>query len=337
MISEEKTMVPAVNLISLRRISLLSLAVLIVAAIATSGMIGVTSAQPAPAHSSVGLSAGYSNVGVIATQDGVLEAYSDETLSSSADIDGDTLDDVTEARLGTSLLAVDTDGDGLDDGRELQAGTDPLVADTDSDGLTDGTEVLSVGTDPLAADTDGDLLGDVWELNWGSDPTNWLSPITIPGILVGFVLGALLSGGIVLGWTRIDPLLVSPLEAFPLVGGRRSVSVTEGRGTDSIRGDEPSSSKDESGTGDISADGPAVTDEDLLPDDVRVQELLKRDNGRMRQSTIVEVTEWSKSKVSRLLSRMAEEGKVIKIPLGRENLVCMPGHEPAIARRSFAG
>jgi predicted transcriptional regulator len=60
----------------------------------------------------------------------------------------------------------------------------------------------------------------------------------------------------------------------------------------------------------------------------RVERLLDEHGGRMRQADIVEALEWSKSKVSRVVSSMAEEGRVRKIRLGRENLIVLPGREP---------
>ena len=44
----------------------------------------------------------------------------------------------------------------------------------------------------------------------------------------------------------------------------------------------------------------------------------------MKQATIVDETDWSDAKVSQLLSAMAEEGRVDKLRLGRENLISLP-------------
>ena len=73
---------------------------------------------------------------------------------------------------------------------------------------------------------------------------------------------------------------------------------------------------------------PAVADEELLADDDRVRRLLEANGGRMRQVSIVEETDWSKSKVSMLLSEMESEGQVSKLRIGRENIVSLAGHEP---------
>jgi hypothetical protein len=66
----------------------------------------------------------------------------------------------------------------------------------------------------------------------------------------------------------------------------------------------------------------------LFRDEDRVARLLDEAGGSVRQQVIVRETGWSKSKVSRLLSKMEEEGRVTKIAVGRENVVSLPGREP---------
>ncbi|WP_440989240.1 helix-turn-helix transcriptional regulator [Haloarchaeobius baliensis] len=73
---------------------------------------------------------------------------------------------------------------------------------------------------------------------------------------------------------------------------------------------------------------PSVPDEELLTDEDRVVELLTENGGRMRQSNIVDETDWSKSKVSMLLSDMEDDGSISKLRVGRENIVSLAGHEP---------
>jgi len=77
---------------------------------------------------------------------------------------------------------------------------------------------------------------------------------------------------------------------------------------------------------------PAVSDEELLTDEARVKKLLVENGGRMKQVNIVEETGWSKSKVSMLLSDMAEEGDISKLRVGRENIISLDGYEPDAAR-----
>ncbi|QLG29303.1 hypothetical protein HUG10_17980 [Halorarum halophilum] len=66
---------------------------------------------------------------------------------------------------------------------------------------------------------------------------------------------------------------------------------------------------------------------ELLSDEERVERLLDRNGGRMRQADIVKETGWSDAKVSQLLSTMAEDGEVEKLRLGRENLISLPDEE----------
>ena len=65
-----------------------------------------------------------------------------------------------------------------------------------------------------------------------------------------------------------------------------------------------------------------------------VIELLEQNDGRMKQSAIVDAVDWSKAKVSRLLADLEADGDVVKIRLGRENLICRPGQEPTASRTS---
>ena len=79
----------------------------------------------------------------------------------------------------------------------------------------------------------------------------------------------------------------------------------------------------------------AETDhEEFLTDQERVQQLLQENGGRMKQSNIVDSVDWSKAKVSRLLADLEADDQVTKLRLGRENLVCLPGHEPTASKSS---
>ncbi|XGI83456.1 helix-turn-helix transcriptional regulator [Halorutilales archaeon Cl-col2-1] len=62
-------------------------------------------------------------------------------------------------------------------------------------------------------------------------------------------------------------------------------------------------------------------DEELLTDEDRVVRLLRQNDGRMKQASIVEETGWSKSKASMVLSDMEDEGRISKLRLGRENVI----------------
>lgn len=67
-----------------------------------------------------------------------------------------------------------------------------------------------------------------------------------------------------------------------------------------------------------------AVDDELLSDEERVLRLLRAEGGRMKQVDIVEETDWSNAKVSQLLSSMAEDGRIEKLRIGRENLISLP-------------
>jgi len=89
------------------------------------------------------------------------------------------------------------------------------------------------------------------------------------------------------------------------------------------------------GEGEDVAPAPAVSEDELRSDEERVVELLEDHGGRMKQVDIVDGTEWSKSKVSMLLSEMEDDGVISKLRVGRENIVSLAGHEPDAAGSPF--
>lgn len=64
----------------------------------------------------------------------------------------------------------------------------------------------------------------------------------------------------------------------------------------------------------------------------RVRALLRREDGRLRQQTIIERTGWSAAQASRWLSHLEDAGEIERVSLGAEKLVCLPGNVPDIAR-----
>ncbi|WP_058367115.1 helix-turn-helix transcriptional regulator [Haloparvum sedimenti] len=94
--------------------------------------------------------------------------------------------------------------------------------------------------------------------------------------------------------------------------GDRGAGADGGAGVDSGAG---------AGDGGSSSTETAGAETELLSDEDRVRNVLADNDGRLKQSTIVEELGWSKSKTSRVLSRMAEEGTVEKLRLGRENVI----------------
>lgn len=119
----------------------------------------------------------------------------------------------------------------------------------------------------------------------------------------------------------------------PDAGGEPSTPGTTGD-TGPARNVEPSVES--------TADAEVVTDEGRTrpvekgkTDTEEVVEILEANDGRMRQAAIVETTDWSKSKVSMVLSEMEEDGEVSKLRVGRENIVSLQGNEPEAAGSPF--
>ncbi|MDJ1434620.1 membrane-associated protein/domain-like protein [Halostagnicola sp. A-GB9-2] len=77
---------------------------------------------------------------------------------------------------------------------------------------------------------------------------------------------------------------------------------------------------------------PPAERQEFKTDREKVCELVDENGGRMKQSEIVNSVEWSKAKVSRLLAELEDDEEITKLRLGRENLVCLPGHEPTASK-----
>ena len=249
---------------------------------------------------------------------------SGETNPTDGDSDDDSLTDGEEVnRYDTDPTDPDTDGDGLTDGEEVnQYKTDPLNPDTDGDGLTDGEEINQYDTDPRSSDTDGDGVNDSEEITAGTDPGTRgettvfgvsLSDLAVGGGLIA--AAALAVGGI---WYR-----------------RRKQTPDADDGTPGAA--DPGDGGDEPPAGGIPDEATPTGDDQPTPmtNEDRVRQMLSESGGRLKQSDIVERTEWSKSKVSRLLSKMESDGEIRKISIGRENLIARPGDEPESARSPF--
>ena len=73
--------------------------------------------------------------------------------------------------------------------------------------------------------------------------------------------------------------------------------------------------------GDTAADDLTRTDGD------RVVECLAANGGQMKQAAIADELDWSASKTSRTLSELADDGRIEKLRLGRENVISLPDEE----------
>lgn len=136
---------------------------------------------------------------------------------------------------------------------------------------------------------------------------SWLEIVAGIGLLVA---------GLVVAWRRglLDSLAGKP-ETDPESDGRVST------GSDGQAGARRTHAPEAGGADTAAADPGPVTDED------RVREVLLANGGRCKQSRIVEELDWSKSKTSRVLSRMAEDDRIEKLRIGRENVIELPGEE----------
>jgi hypothetical protein len=231
-------------------------------------------------------------------------------LRKQGDFDSDGLTNTREVEEGYNLSNFDMDSDGLPDGAEVnQYDTEPQNADSDGDGIPDGVEIQGT-TSASAADTDGDGLGDSAESTLRTDPTNPWTPVW----LAAFVL--LIIGVVVFGAIRLRRRWRGRF------GGPASAP-DDGGGAD--------------GTGNATDETPEATANadpapEPLTDEDRVLALLRDHGGRMKQSKIVDETEWSKAKVSRLLSTMNDEETINKLSIGRENIISLDGHGPEAAQ-----
>ncbi|WP_324758464.1 DUF7343 domain-containing protein [Haloarcula sp. GH36] len=113
--------------------------------------------------------------------------------------------------------------------------------------------------------------------------------------------------------------------------GGRGATVTDGADGS---GAAPTDSEP-TGTDQPDPQEPAVPDEELLSDNDRVLRLLRENGGRMKQVDIVDETDWSKSKVSMLLSDMEADDEISKLRVGRENIISIAGEEPDAAGSPF--
>lgn len=66
--------------------------------------------------------------------------------------------------------------------------------------------------------------------------------------------------------------------------------------------------------------------EEVLTDEERVIRLVESAGGRVKQKQINEETGWSSAKVSKLTSKLEDEGRIEKLRMGRENILELSGH-----------
>jgi hypothetical protein len=151
-----------------------------------------------------------------------------------------------------------------------------------------------------------------------------LSPLTV-GLGLGFLAAVVLLAALIVQrrggsdpWRREggEPGGVTPVASGPEREGRNEPA---GSTADPEAGSEPAGTDGDDPFGGV--------DPELLSDEERVVRLLEANDGRMKQADIVVETDWSNAKVSQLLSSMAEEGRIEKLRIGRENLITLVERE----------
>lgn len=227
--------------------------------------------------------------------------------------------------LGLAAPAVD-DGIGGGVGSAVRAPEGPQpsaansqTADTDDDGLTDRREIR-LGTDPTDPDTDGDFVGDSTEIAIGTNPKNPLTTILL------FVVISVTSIAIVVKLGR----------RWSDDEGSSGPARRPGSSPDADDGPEADSrsARPERQAGEAS-ESSAETERRFMTDEEQVLKHLQENGGKLPQKELTERTDWSKSKVSRLLSRMEDSGDIEKICVGRENLVALDDAVPDGAKSAL--
>jgi hypothetical protein len=175
----------------------------------------------------------------------------------------------------------------------------------DSDGGGDGSD----------GGTDGDGETDPGTEDPGPQSIVWLIVVTV---LIGGAVAAYVfvrrddDGAVIPGGETEEPT---------------PENVADSTGTDDDRqtvGSAVDGDADEAGATGQTEDGEET---ELLSDEERVERLLDRNGGRMKQATIVKETGWSNAKVSQLLSAMDDDGQIDKLRIGRENLISFPDED----------
>jgi uncharacterized membrane protein len=76
---------------------------------------------------------------------------------------------------------------------------------------------------------------------------------------------------------------------------------------------------------------------DRDPDETRVLALLVRNGGQLGQKEIQLETEWSRSKVSQVVTALVADGDLGRAQIGRRNVLYLPGLTAEAALRARSG
>ena len=179
--------------------------------------------------------------------------------------------------------------DGVGGGGLLIARNDTLVISGPA-----GYTATDVGPTPTTRDN-GTLSWRGRQDFGPGDPTVRYEPSTTPTGDSGLTAG-------------VRPALVGALGLVAAVGGFLLYRRRNGAGTAPDAGDD----------GETTA---------VLTDGDRVVELVTENGGQVKQAAIADELDWSASKTSRVLSRLADDGRIEKLRLGRENVISLPDEE----------
>jgi hypothetical protein len=141
------------------------------------------------------------------------------------------------------------------------------------------------------------------------------------------------TGGLVHAWGRLRAVVSATAAGLATAVGdhtANSPSAETDRRSPATDADDATLAPEERWAEADSVEAVASAADPGVEDDRLVVGMLTAAGGRVKQGEIVEHSDWSKAKVSRLLSRMADDDEITKIRLGRENLICLAGHEPAV-------
>lgn len=68
--------------------------------------------------------------------------------------------------------------------------------------------------------------------------------------------------------------------------------------------------------------------ESIMPDSEHVVRLLEKREGVTWQNNVMTELGWSACKTSRILSKLEDDQRITRYKIGRQKIVCLPGHEP---------
>lgn len=248
--------------------------------------------------------------------------------STRAEPDGDAIADGDDPDLGSVLTDA---GDDSADGRESSLATDSTSSDTEAVDPYGGREARELHTDPLATAAGSGQQQAGSETGPFLNPTRPIDTPWIGGALAGLITGiGLTFTAISRGWVIATS---DGLRSLAAGLGDVGDDVAEVYASIDVAGSTDVDCRGEESANDGAGDVVERVDERLVEDEVLVRRMLHAEGGRMRQSNIVDATTWSKAKVSRLLSRLSDDGDVVKVPIGRENLVCLEEARPPITEQ----